>query len=233
MRVVETTPILRSPPGFIPQLVGNSLIGFPAQPIRFKSSILAPMYVDLRKILGSVLFRSSLLTFLQNASSPFVAALCKAPIRDVVFAGVATGAIPVPAMLADRLRVSFCYVRSDKKDHGLPAAVVGLDVQDKEIILFEDVVTMATSSALAVSALQAAGGQVKAIVSFFDYEFQDAAETLRNLNVPHVSLGCFTEVLQHMKGVDPNIAEGLELWHRDPWGWTEMMEKVYPHLARD
>lgn len=232
MRLVTNTPALRCPPGFAVRLVAEDMIGFPSEPVRFKSGVLAPIYVDLRKVLGQVSFRSTLLTFLQNALPEFIAGVCEAPVRDVVFAGVATGAISVPAMLADRFNVPFCYIRADKKEHGLPANVVGMDVKDRKVVLFEDVVTMATSSALAVSALQAAGASVGVVISFFDYQFLDSAQAFSNLGVLHQPLSSFEDVQRYLLVTYPDVAEVTARWHIDPWKWTEEMERRLPHLAR-
>lgn len=232
MRLVMNTPALRCPPGFAVRLVAEDMIGFPPIPVRFKSGVLAPMYVNLRQVLGHVALRNYLLTFLQNAAPEFIAGVCEAPVRDVVFAGVATGAISVPAMLADRLGLPFCYIRAETKDHGLPANVVGMDVQGRKVVLFEDVVTMATSSALAVSALQAAGASVKAVISFFDYQFADSAQAFNNLGVLHQPLSSFTDVQRHLLVDYPETAERTASWHADPWAWTEAMERRFPNLAR-
>ena len=232
MRLVKNAPALRCPPGFAVRLVAEDMIGFPSTPIRFKSGILAPMYVDLRKVLGQVSFRNTLLKFLQNTLPEFATGVCEAPMRDVVFAGVATGAISVPAMLADRFGVPFCYIRTDKKEHGLPANVVGMDVKDKKVVLFEDVVTMATSSALAVSALQAAGGSVGAVISFFDYQFPNSAQAFSDLGVLHQPLSSFADVQGYLLVTYPYVAEVTARWHIDPWRWTEEMERRFPDLAR-
>jgi orotate phosphoribosyltransferase len=231
MRLVTNAPALRCPPGFAVRLVAEDMIGFPPEPVRFKSGILAPMYVDLRKVLGQVSFRSTLLTFLQNELPEFATGVCEVPVRDVVFAGVATGAISVPAMLADRLGVPFCYIRAEKKEHGLPANVVGKDVKGRKVILFEDVVTMATSSALAASALHAAGASIGAVISFFDYQFPDSAQAFSNLGVLHQPLSCFADVQRYLLLSHPDVAEVTARWHIDPWRWTEEMERRLPDLA--
>lgn len=233
MRIVQTAPELRRPPKLAERLVQEGMIGFPSTPVRFKSGVLSPMYVNLRQILGQVASRNNLMTFLQNASPEFFNGICgTAALRDVVFAGVATSAIPVPAMLADRLGVPFCYVRADEKEHGLPTKVVGVDVSGKKVILFEDVVTMATSSALAVSTLQAAGGAVKAVVSFFDYEFPESAKAFENFGILHRSLSCFMDVKHYLEQDRLGLADTLAQWHADPWAWTEEMETRFPELAR-
>ncbi len=232
MHIVQTAPELRRPPGLGVRLVEEGMIGFPAVPVRFKSGILSPMYVDLRRLLGQVAFRNTLLVFLQNASPGFINAICgTASLRGVVFAGVAMGATAIPAMLADRLGVPFCYVRKDEKEHGLPVQVVGANVADRQVILFEDVVTMATSSAPAVAALKAVGGQVKACISFFDYQFPKATEAFDILGVPHATLSCFTDVKRCLEQHRPRFADTLAEWHANPWDWTEEMERNYPELA--
>jgi len=232
VHIVPAIHQLRRPPGLVERLTEEGMIGFPSTPIRFTSGLLAPMYVDWRKVLGKLAFRNMLLTFLQNASPELITRACGVPVQDVVFAGVATGAISVPAMLADRFSVPFCYVRKDEKEHGLPAKVVGADVSGRNVILFEDVVTMATSSALAVSTLQAAGGAVKVTVSFFDYEFPQAEQVFQNLGVLHRSLSCFKDVKRYLEHNRPPLANILAEWHDNPWRWTRAMERRFPDLVQ-
>ncbi len=224
LHVVQTAPELRRPPGLVERLMGEGMIGFPSPPIPLKSGMSAPMYVNWRKVLGNVAFRNAVVTFLQNASPDFITKVCDVPVRDVIFAGVATGGISVPAMLADRLGVPFCYIPKDEKGHGLPETVVGTDVSGRKVILFEDVVTMATSSAPAVAALKAAGGDVRACISFFNYEFPEAAEAFKNFGVLHRSLCCFTDVKHYLQRDRLKLASALAEWHKDPWLWTDRME---------
>ena len=91
----------------------------PDAPFTWASGWRSPFYCDNRKTLSYPELRS----FVKTESARII--MEEFPGVDAV-AGVATGAIPQGALVADLLNKPFVYVRSKPKDHGLgPLKVMG------------------------------------------------------------------------------------------------------------
>ena len=61
-------------------------------------------------------------------------------------AGVATGAIPQGALVADALNLPFVYVRSTPKDHGLENLIEGELRPGMKVVVVEDLISTGGSS---------------------------------------------------------------------------------------
>ena len=72
-------------------------------------------------------------------------------------AGVATGAIPQGALVADALNLPFVYVRSTPKDHGLENLVEGELRPGMKVVVVEDLISTGGSSLKAVEAIRRDG----------------------------------------------------------------------------
>ena len=84
----------------------------PANPFTWASGWKSPFYCDNRKTLSYPDLRNYVkLEIVHNILEKF-------PEVEAI-AGVATGAIPQGALVADALNLPFVYVRSKPKDHGL------------------------------------------------------------------------------------------------------------------
>ena len=69
-------------------------------------------------------------------------------------AGVATGAIPQGALVADALNLPFVYVRSTPKDHGLENLIEGELRPGMKVVVVEDLISTGGSSLKAVEAIR-------------------------------------------------------------------------------
>ena len=90
----------------------------PENPFTWASGWKSPFYCDNRKTLSYPELRN----FVKIELSRIVAE--EFPECDAI-AGVATGAIPQGALVADELHLPFVYVRSKPKDHGLENLIEG------------------------------------------------------------------------------------------------------------
>ena len=112
----------------------------PANPFTWASGWKSPFYCDNRKTLSYPSLRS----FGQV---------------DAI-AGVATGAIPQGALVADALNLPFVYVRSTPKDHGLENLIEGELRPGMKVVVVEDLISTGGSSLKAVEAIRRDGCEV-------------------------------------------------------------------------
>ena len=149
----------------------------PQQPFTWASGWL---YCDNRKTLSYPALRS----FIKIELGRLV--LEHFPQANAV-AGVATGAIPQGALVADELGLPFVYVRSKAKDHGLANQIEGQLLPGMKVVVVEDLISTGGSSLKAVEALREAGVEVVGMVASFTYGFPVAEEAFKTAGVEQLS----------------------------------------------
>jgi orotate phosphoribosyltransferase len=191
----------------------------PTNPYTWASGWKSPIYCDNRRTL----------------SFPFIRDFVKSELCNVIFdkfpdvqmlAGVATAGIAWGAMAADQLKLPFIYVRPKPKEHGLGNQIEGYFEKGQEVLVIEDLVSTAKSSLQVVDALQAAGLEVKGMVSIFNYGFDVATKALEKYSIPLLSLTNYDTLiaLALEKGiVGPEQESVLLKWREDPANWTGVL----------
>lgn len=187
----------------------------PAEPFTWASGWKSPFYCDNRKTLSYPELR----TFVKDN----LVELVKANFGEATaVAGVATGAIAQGALVADKLGLPFCYVRSKAKDHGMGNLIEGTLPEGSKVVVVEDLISTGGSSLKAVEALRAAGFEVVGMVAAYTYGFPIAEQAFQNAGVRLVTLTNYEAV------VDVAIASGyitadqqptLNEWRKDPANW--------------
>ncbi|RAJ02241.1 orotate phosphoribosyltransferase [Chitinophaga skermanii] len=187
----------------------------PAAPFTWASGWKSPVYCDNRKIL----------------SYPYVRDFIKSEMCNIVFetwpdaaviAGVATGGIPLGALVADQLKLPFIYVRSKPKEHGMGNLIEGVLQEGQEVVVVEDLISTGKSSLEAVAGIRAAGGNVIGMVSVFNYGFDVAVKAFEAANVPFKSMSNYNAMIELAvdKGtVSAEEQATLEAWRQAPSEW--------------
>ena len=116
----------------------------PANPFTWASGWKSPFYCDNRKTLSY----PSLRNFVKIEITRLI--LERFGQVDAI-AGVATGAIPQGALVADALNLPFVYVRSTPKDHGLENLIEGELRPGMKVVVVEDLISTGGSSLKAVN----------------------------------------------------------------------------------
>ncbi|QHS60081.1 orotate phosphoribosyltransferase [Chitinophaga agri] len=188
----------------------------PSEPFTWASGWKSPIYCDNRKIL----------------SYPYVRDYVKSELCNVVFetfqdaavlAGVATGGIPLGALVADQLKLPFIYVRAKAKEHGMGNLIEGVLQPGQPVVVVEDLISTGKSSLEAVNAIRAAGGEVIGMVSIFNYGFDVAVKAFAEAKVPFYSLSNYSALIELAveKGmVSPEEQATLEAWRSAPDKWN-------------
>ena len=188
----------------------------PANPFTWASGWKSPIYCDNRKTLSY----PSLRNFVKIEISRLI--LEKFGQVDAI-AGVATGAIPQGALVADELNLPFVYVRSKPKDHGLENLIEGELRPGMKVVVIEDLVSTGGSSLKAVEALRQNGCEVIGMVASFTYGFQVAVEAIKAANVKLLTLTNYEAVLKVALDTDYIAEEDIEVlqaWRKDPANWN-------------
>ena len=187
----------------------------PTNPFTWASGWKSPFYCDNRKTLSYPDLRS----FVKIETARLI--LERFPEAEAV-AGVATGAIPQGAMVADTLNLPFVYVRSKPKDHGLENLIEGELKPGTKVIVVEDLISTGGSSLKAVEAIRNYGCKVVGMVASYTYGFDVAEKAFKDAGVELVTLTSYEAVVAQALSTGYIKEEEVELlnqWRKSPSEW--------------
>ena len=182
----------------------------PNKPFTYASGKQGPIYCDTRKLIGLTDAREAFLSALMQK----VEALT--PNVDYIGA-MATGAIPLGAILADRLGLPFFYVRSEAKGHGKRNLIEGLSINKilspkNKCLLFEDLINSGGSLLKGLKALDEIPLDLVHIVSIVNYDFEIARKNLEKYGKLSSLVG-YSDILAWAKRKNVTGHEKLVSWH--------------------
>lgn len=175
----------------------------------------SPIYCDNRIIFSYVATRD----FLKQL---FVDAIKNNYPDATVIAGVATGGIPMGALVADLLNLPFIYVRSSAKKHGQQNQIEGVVKKNDKVVVIEDLISTGRSSLKAVEALREQPIKILGLVAVFTYDFDVAVANFKAADVPFVTLTNYLHLLEQAldNGVIKSDAiDSLKKWREAPQMW--------------
>ena len=188
----------------------------PNDPFTWASGWKSPIYCDNRIILSDSNSRNLL-------ANNFVK-IIKDKYKDTeVIAGVATGAIGIGILVAQKLALPFIYVRPEAKKHGRKNQIEGKFLQNQKVIVIEDLISTGMSSLNAVKALKDSKLIVLGMIAIFTYDFEISKRNFTNEKI-HLDTLCDYYMLLR-KAVDTKYIskenlETLSACNRDPENWS-------------
>ncbi len=199
-------------------LIDIGAVGFsPQQPITFKSGIVSPVYVDNRRL---PYYPEQWQVVIEG----FQKLIAKDSIDFDVIAGVAVGGVPHSSALGYAMQKASVFVRKEAKRHGKGQRVEGGDIEGKQVLLVEDLVTTGGSSLSGVDALRNEGAIVGTLIAIVSYGFQEATDNFAGASVALKTLTDFETILQVAldKGqFNQSEYEIIADWFTDPQGWAD------------
>ena len=186
------------------------------KPFTWTSGIKSPIYCDNRLILSFPEVRKyvadKMTEIVENKYG-----------KDISIAGVATGAIAIGAMIAERLNLPYAYVRPEPKEHGLKNQIEGNIKKGSNIVVIEDLISTGKSSLNAINALKSEGYNVMGMLSIFSDNFQFANKKFEDENISINSLSDYNSLVNLIQSegtLDSNEISRLKKWREDPKTWS-------------
>lgn len=140
-----------------------------------------------------------------------------------VIAGVATGAIGIGVLVAEKLGLPFVYVRPEPKKHGRQNQVEGFLDKGQSVVVVEDLISTGKSSLQAVEALREHGANVKGMVAIFSYGFDVAQANFEHEKVALYTLSNYENLLNLAVAknyISEKEQEILAQWRENPSEWS-------------
>jgi orotate phosphoribosyltransferase len=191
----------------------------PQNPFTWASGIKSPIYCDNRLVLSFPEARDLVVkSFVKKAANfePF----------DTI-AGVATAGIPWGALIADRMKKPFIYIRDKPKAHGRQNQIEGLHTEGAKILVIEDLISTGGSSLKAVETVRSVNCEVVGVLAIFSYGFEAATTIFNESKCPFDTLSNYEILLEcavkrgYVTASDVNT---LKDWRVSPstWGVNEI-----------
>ena len=188
----------------------------PDKPFTWASGLRSPIYCDNRILLSHPEIRTSLIDLMVKVIKDF-------ELFDTV-AGVATAGIAHGALLADRLKMPFAYVRSKPKDHGRQNLIEGEIKTDARVLVVEDLISTGMSSLQAVDAIRQVPAEVAGVLAIFQYGLPVATKSFQDANCHFRTLTDFQtiiEVAADQKWIEQHHMDVLSKWSVNPQAWSD------------
>ena len=202
---------------FVENLVNcGCLTFFKGDPFKYASGAVGPIYCDNRRILG---FPEERNIFVES----FISLINKKKIDCDLVIGMATGGVPIAAMLADRLGLPFSYVRSSAKKHGQSKLIEGSFQEGMKVILIEDLINQGGSVYSGAQKVLEANLSLEAVFSIVNYSFESSQILLSKLNCPVYSLVSFDDLqrfIENEPSLGKSVLDHVTNWHKDPLNWS-------------
>ena len=188
----------------------------PSDPFIWASGLKSPIYCDNRILLSDPKSRNIIANYFSD--------IIKNKHDDVqVIAGVATGAIGIGILVAQKLNLPFIYVRPEAKKHGRKNQIEGKISENQKIVVIEDLISTGKSSLNAVKALRESNLEVMGMVAIFTYGFNKSIENFEKNKVDLDTLSDYNELIKkatEIKYVKEKDSETLKKWNEDPENWS-------------
>tara|TARA_B100001027_G_scaffold16362_1_gene9821 strand:+ start:2286 stop:2933 length:648 start_codon:yes stop_codon:yes gene_type:complete len=188
----------------------------PSNPFIWASGWKSPIYCDNRILLSDPKSR--------NIIANYFSEIIKNKYNDAqVIAGVATGAIGIGILVAQKLNLPFIYVRPEAKKHGRKNQIEGKISENQKIVVIEDLISTGKSSLDAVKALRESNLEVMGMVAIFTYGFNKSIENFEKNKVDLDTLSDYNELIKKatdIKYVKDKDSETLKKWNEDPENWS-------------
>ena len=104
-----------------------------------------------------------------------------------VIAGLEMGAIPVVTMLAHHTGLPSAFVRKQAKPHGTARLAEGTLIENKNVLVIEDVVTSGGQIVLSTADMRALGAKISSALVIIDRQ-DGGAKALQEIGVSLISL---------------------------------------------
>ena len=184
-------------------------------PYKWSSGWNSPIYCDNRICLSFPKIRD----FLANSIADEIK---KNVSNNFIIAGVATGAIGIGMLVANKLNAPFIYVRPEKKKHGRKNQIEGNLNKNEKVIVIEDLISTGKSSLNAVDAIQNNGAKVIFMIALFTYGFEIAKKNFTNKNIELKTLCDYKNLIETAKDnnlINEDEIKSLLRWRKNPEKW--------------
>lgn len=198
-------------------LLDIGAVGFsPEAPIRFKSGIQSPVYVDNRQLIYHPAAWRVIIEGFQSLIE-------SRSLNFDLIAGVAVGGVPHSSALAYIIEAPSVFIRKESKGHGKGNRIEGGPVEGRRVLLVEDLVTTGGSSLSAVDSLRESGAYVSDVLAIVSYGLSQSQAAFERADLRLHSLTDFETLLAltlERQTLTMEQVAVIRAWLADPYAWS-------------
>ena len=187
----------------------------PSDPFLWASGWKSPIYCDNRILLSDPGSRNTIANYFTEIVNHKYDGV-------EVIAGVATGAIGIGMLVAQKLNLPFIYVRPEAKKHGRKNQIEGKIYENQKIVVIEDLISTGKSSLNAVKALRESNLEVLGMIAIFTYGLNLSMENFKKNKVDLDTLSDYNELIKKaidIEYISEKDSETLKKWNENPENW--------------
>ena len=194
----------------------NAIKLSPENPFSWASGWKSPIYCDNRVTLSYPDIRN----YLSEQLAVQIKSIYKN--KNIIIAGVATGAIGIGVLVAQKLNLPFIYVRPEQKKHGRKNQIEGYLPNNSKVVVIEDLISTGKSSLIAVDALNKEDADVLGMLGLFTYSFKIAEEKFKKTQIKLNTLSDYNTLINeavNLNMINSDSLAKLNEWRRSPDSW--------------
>lgn len=186
------------------------------KPMRLKSGLIAPVYVDNRKLYYYPEIWSDVVETMTSRVEEF-------GLDFDLIAGVESAGSLHAGGLAYRLQNPAVILRDTAKTYGDKSRIEGGDVKGKHVLLIEDHISTGLSALDAISYLRNSGAVVTDLISITNYQIPETMRLFEEAQVKAYEVISFPFVVDkacELGIIDEEHKKLVMQWLKTPWTWA-------------
>ena len=188
-----------------------------AEPYRYASGILSPIYCDNRLLISHPEHWEKIIESMVNIIET------KIGLENIdVVGGTSTAGIPHSVKIAERLNKPLVYIKSDPGMTGKMSEIEGNLVSGKRILIIEDLISRGGSALKAVRKVREKNGTADYCLAIFTYEMESSRKAFEENSCRVFTVSCFSKLIE--TAAEKKYINSIEMekaldWNSDPENW--------------
>ena len=194
----------------------NAVAFLTEEPLRLRSGLVTPIYVDNRKLIAHP-------DAWHDVIETMASLIEKWGLEYDVIAGIQAGGLTHSAALSYRLNKPSIYVRQRAKTYGDHLRIEGDSVEGKRVLVIEDHVSTGLSCLDAIKTLRDEGAIVTDCVSITNFDMAETEVLFADAGVKMRSMISFNRIVEkavEMQVINNDDRQVIEEWLKTPWTWA-------------